>query len=199
MKRFSLLLSSIFAAVAASLCCILPLVLAGTGLGGLAAAAVFESWRPYLLALTAVLLVTGLALAYRESKRECAPGDVCAAKPKNRRNVLTFGVVAGLVVAIAAFPYYSGVVVQAMSPAKAKSKESTKGSLVTTSFAVTGMTCPSCASGLEASFRNLPGVKEARVDYDAKRATITYDTIKQNEQALKKLITDVGYGVKNDK
>lgn len=196
MNRFGLLLTSVFTAIAASLCCILPLIAAATGIGTLAAAVAFESWRPYLLGCTAMLLVVGLILAYRESRQTCAPGTACATKTGSRWNVLTLALLAASVVAIAAFPYYSGAVVQAMSTSKTKSKESAKGSFVTTSFAVTGMSCASCASGLEASFRNLPGVKEAKVDYDAKRATITYDPVKQSEDVLKKLVTDAGYGVK---
>ena len=50
---------------------------------------------------------------------------------------------------------------------------------------------------LEASFRNMAGVKEAKVDYDAKRAIISYDPARQNEQALRKLITDAGYSMRS--
>ncbi len=48
-KRKWLLGASVAAAVGASLCCILPIVAAATGLGTIAAGVVFEQWRPYLL------------------------------------------------------------------------------------------------------------------------------------------------------
>ncbi|MBN9661639.1 MAG: heavy-metal-associated domain-containing protein [Acidobacteria bacterium] len=194
MRRTVLLLSSVLAAAAASLCCILPLVAAVTGFGALAAAAQWESSRPYLLGVTAVLLVSGLLLVHRDSKAACVPGEACASKGSGRWNILAVVCIAGLVIGIASFPYYSGTAVLAMNSENEKQKG--KGAAVTKTLTVTGMTCPACASGLEASFRNLPGVKEAKIDYNAKRATITYDPAKQTLQDIKKLITDSGYQVK---
>ena len=194
MKRTGMFLSSVVAAVAASLCCFLPLVAGVTGLGTLASATRWESLRPYLLALTALLLLSGLLLVYRDSKRACAPGEACASKSASRWNVWSVACVTALVIGVAAFPYYSGAAVQAMSDEK--TKENGTGPVVTKIIFVSGMTCAACGSGLEASLRNLPGVKKAAVEYNANRATITYDPAKQTERAIKKLITDAGYQVK---
>jgi len=87
MRRIGVFLSSVVTAVAASLCCILPLVAGVTGVGTLAAAGEWERLRPYLLAVTALLLLAGLLLAYRDSKRACAPGEACTAKGSSRWNV----------------------------------------------------------------------------------------------------------------
>ena len=195
MKRTGLFVSSVVAALAASLCCILPIIAAVTGAGTLAAATQWESWRPYLLALTALLFLSGLLLANRDSKSACAPGEACTSKGPSRWNVWSLVFVAALVIGVAAFPYYySGEAVRAMNDDKAKDVGT--GPVVTKTFWVSGMTCAACASGLEASFRNLPGVKKATVEYNAKRATITYDPAKQTEQVIRKLITDAGYQVK---
>jgi hypothetical protein len=47
---------SVFAAIVASFCCILPIVFALTGFAILGASALFDAWRPYLLGLTFGLL-----------------------------------------------------------------------------------------------------------------------------------------------
>ena len=194
MRRTLVIGSSVLTAFAASLCCILPLIAAAGGVAVLGVSAVFETWRPYLLFATAILLLGGVFLAYRDYRRGCASGSFCETKPVTKWNFLSLGLSATMVFFLALFPYYSGSVVQAMKAPKAK-KESPNTSTQTASFGISGMTCPSCAKGLEASFRNMPGVKEAKVDYDAKQATVTFDPAKQSDESIKKLVAEAGYTV----
>ena len=194
MRRTLLIGSSLLSALAASLCCILPLVAAAGGVAVLGASAAFEAWRPYLLFATAVLLLGGVFLAYRDYRRGCAPGSLCDTKAVSKWNFLSLGLAAVMVLFLALFPYYSGSVIQAIGAPKAKN-ESPNASTQTASFGISGMTCPSCAKGLEASFRNMPGVKEAKVDYESKQATVTFDPAKQSDEALKKLLAEAGYTV----
>src|SRR5581483_10595438 len=69
-----LAVGSVFSAILASFCCILPIVFALTGFSILGASALFDAWRPYLLAFTVALLGLGFYFAYRPSKESCAPG-----------------------------------------------------------------------------------------------------------------------------
>lgn len=200
MRRTILFGSSLVTAFAASLCCILPLIAAMGGVAVLGVAATFESYRPYLLFATAVLLLGGAIVAYRDYRRGCRPGSVCETKPVTRLSVLSLGVLATLVVFLATFPYYAGSVVQAFAAAPdvksaPSGKKESAGSLRTVQFGISGMTCPSCARGLEASFQNMPGVKEAKINYDKKQATVRFDPEKQTEEAVKKLVADAGYTV----
>jgi len=81
-KRKGLLLgASVAAAIGASLCCILPIVAAVTGAGAIATGVAFEKWRPYLLGLTGLLLAGGFLLAWRDHRKACAAGSLCATKP----------------------------------------------------------------------------------------------------------------------
>ena len=57
-------------AIAASLCCVGPVVVALLGTGGAIAVAKLEPWRPYLLGLGVVILGIAFWLAYRS-------GGVC--------------------------------------------------------------------------------------------------------------------------
>jgi copper chaperone CopZ len=111
MKRETTLLASVIAAITSSLCCLGPIVAAVFGLGGFGAAAVFEAWRPYLLGLSFGLLGLGFYFTYRKPEEHCADGSVCATRPSvGRWNKILLWLATGLVVAFAAFPYYSGAV-----------------------------------------------------------------------------------------
>ena len=59
----------------ASLCCIGPIAFAGLGLGVFTAGAFFDSARPVLAILLAVLGVAGLILAYRKREVACEDGS----------------------------------------------------------------------------------------------------------------------------
>ena len=95
------------AAVAASACCIGPVVLSLAGAGALGAAAVrLEPVRPYFLALTGVLLAAGFYVTYRRpSLADCGPDSTCA--PGTNRTAKMLLWVAALIVALlVTFPYY---------------------------------------------------------------------------------------------
>lgn len=193
MRRSYLLGSSLLAAFAASLCCILPIIAAVTGVAALGAAARFEHYRPYLLGLTGFLFVVGAVRAYRDSRRACEPGSLCEVKPVGRWNILALSVLGVLVVALAAFPLYSGRIAEAVSPRHAPKVTAQSA---TTAFLVPDMDCPACAAGLRASFEKLPGVNHAAVDYNTRRVTITYDPTRQQPQAFAKIVAGAGFHVK---
>jgi copper chaperone CopZ len=96
---------------------------------------------------------------------------------------------------LAAFP----VTAQVAARTPAQSAEPAKQKQATLQMRIAGMTCAACAKGLEASFKNMPGVEKAAVDYKAGQATITFDPAKQNADSLSKLVTRCGYEVKETK
>ena len=194
MRRSFLLGSSVIAAFAASLCCILPIVAAVTGLAALGAAARFERFRPYLLVITAALFVVGVVVAYRDSRRACDTESMCATKPVSRWNILALSVLGVLILALATFPAYSGRVAEAVAhhpPVKPIS-----GQTITASFLIPDMDCPACAVGLRASFERLPGVASATVDYPTRRANIIYDPRRQQPEVFSKIVSNAGFHVK---
>ena len=103
---------SVFAAIIASFCCILPIVFALTGFSILGASALFDAWRPYLLGVTFGLLGLGFYFAYRPRREQCAPGSACAIPTTNRSGRLMLWIATAAVVLFAAFPYYSGAVAE---------------------------------------------------------------------------------------
>jgi mercuric ion transport protein len=67
-------------ALAASSCCIVPLVLFTLGIGGawIGNLAALEPYQPYFLAVTAAFLGVGYYLVYRQPKVACEDGMACA-------------------------------------------------------------------------------------------------------------------------
>jgi copper chaperone CopZ len=186
---------SLIAAGAASLCCILPVLATVAGAGAIAAGAVFDRWRPYLLGLTGLLLAGGFVLAWRDRRTACAPGSLCATKPMSRWNSIALGILATSVVALAAFPYYSGAVARLVVRQPGPALAVASANLSTVAFQVPDMDCPACAVALSAAFRTLPGVVDAKLDVDSRKAEVTFDRSAENVAALKKVITDAGFHV----
>jgi mercuric ion transport protein len=73
-------------ALAASSCCILPIVLFGLGVSGawIGNLTQLAPYQPYILAATLAFLGGGYWLVYRASQAACADGAVCTRKLPSR-------------------------------------------------------------------------------------------------------------------
>lgn len=104
-KNLFLNAGAVLAAVGASLCCILPVVVAVLGVGSAALGAQLELFRPWLGGLTVIFLGFAFYQAYKPV--ECEPGEVCAIPASRRRHRIVLWIVAAVAIALMAFPYYS--------------------------------------------------------------------------------------------
>ncbi len=65
----------------------------------------------------------------------------------------------------------------------------------TATMTIDGMMCPDgCAKVIEGKLGRLDGVAEAKVDYESKVATITFDGDVQNVENMTKMIEGIGDG-----
>ena len=97
----------VLGALAASSCCILPLVLFGMGAGGawIGTLSALSPYQPIFIAITVGFLGTGFYLVYRKPAADCAADGACA-QPLPRRSVkLVLWAATVLGAAAAAFPY----------------------------------------------------------------------------------------------
>jgi mercuric ion binding protein len=58
---------------------------------------------------------------------------------------------------------------------------------------VQNMTCSLCPVTVQKSLEKVPGVSQARIDFEKKTATVTFDADKATEAALVRATTDAGY------
>ncbi|MFQ5510178.1 MAG: mercuric transporter MerT family protein [Leptospirillia bacterium] len=91
---------SVAGALAASSCCILPLVFLGLGVGGawVGNLTALAPYQPFFLAGTAVLLWTGFRMVRRRSESVCAAGT-CASPMSQRAMKVSLWLATALVVA----------------------------------------------------------------------------------------------------
>jgi mercuric ion transport protein len=86
-RRQSLMAAGgLLGALAASSCCILPLVLFGLGVSGawIGNFTRLAAYQPYFIAATLAFLGYGYWLVYRSSTRACVDGEACARPLPNR-------------------------------------------------------------------------------------------------------------------
>jgi mercuric ion transport protein len=195
MKSRKLFLASIVAAVAASLCCILPIAFAILGVSVVGASAAFTAWRPYLLGITGLLLAAGFYFAYRPRKGECAAGETCAIPSTQRRSRTTLWIGTALVIAFVAFPEYSGPVARWLLPGgrAAAAPATAAGKLAEAKLAIQGMDCPACAVAITHNLQNTPGVVSARVLYSSGRAVVRYRAGAVSTRQLVQAVAAAGY------
>lgn len=92
-KKSTLLsVSAVLAALGASVCCTLPIVVAVLGVGSAALATTLEPLRPWLIGLTVLLLGFAFYRSYRPIP--CEPGETCAVPAGLRRQRLILWIVA---------------------------------------------------------------------------------------------------------
>lgn len=194
MNDRSFLGASVVAAFVASLCCVLPIVFALGGFAVVGATAFFASLRPYLLAVTFLLLGAGFYFAYRRPREACEPGSACARPTVSRFGRIGLWLATALVIAFAAFPYYSGQVADLLAPRKTAVAAGRSSEAVQhIRFAVLGMDCPACAKAVETKLMALPGVRSASVSYEQGKAEVEYDPASVSVDQLQQAIADAGY------
>ncbi|WP_445504685.1 mercuric transporter MerT family protein [Microvirga sp. G4-2] len=97
----------LLAAVGASSCCILPLVLFGLGVSGawIGNLTALAPYQPAFVAVAVAFLTFGFWRVYRYPKAACAPGSSCARPGSNRIARIGLWAAAVLVLAAVTFPY----------------------------------------------------------------------------------------------
>ena len=97
---------TLLGAVAASSCCILPLILFSLGVSGawIGNLAILEPYRPLFIGAALVAMFFAYRRIFRPAQ-ECKPGEVCAVPQIRRGYQLMFWIVAALVLVALAFPY----------------------------------------------------------------------------------------------
>lgn len=108
-KKATLLnVSAIAAALGASVCCTLPIVVAVLGVGSAALGAALAPLTPWFTGLTVLLLGFAFYRAYRPVP--CEPGEACAVPASRKRQRLILWIVTLVALLLVTFPYYSAFV-----------------------------------------------------------------------------------------
>ncbi len=198
--------AGLLAAIAASLCCITPVLAV---LGGLSGIASTFSWldplRPYLIGFTSIVLGYAFYNAYKpkmEDDVECAcepahpaGGDDESPAKKNFLNSKAFlWIVTGVSILMFTFPSYSHIFFPDTNKNIVVVNEN---NIVDVKLYIQGMTCTGCEESVEYTLRNQGGVLSAVSSYETGIANVKYDRSEVKPEQLAQAIEDkVGYKVK---
>lgn len=210
-KNNKLVGAGVLSAVAASLCCITPVLALVAGTSGLASTfSWLEPARPYFIGIT--ILVIGFAW-YQKLKPRSAEEIACACEEGKEKTPFmqtkTFlGIVTVFSALMLAFPYYSGSffpennkqVVIVESADKEDTPEDKPmiikaENVATVELDIKGMTCPACNYTVQNAALDVPGVFESKADFKTGKAIVKYDKSKSNEEEIIKSINTTEYEV----
>jgi mercuric ion transport protein len=183
--------TSILTSIAASLCCIPPILALIAGTSGIASSfSWIEPFRPYLIAITLVVLVFAWYQKLKPAKIDCdCPSDE---KVKFLQSKLFLALVSVFALVMLALPYYS----KFFYPSDKNASEiDISTNTVSMEFMISGMTCTSCEVHVSHKVSKLEGVFSTNVSYKNGNARIEYDPRLTNEMEIKKAIAATGYKV----
>jgi mercuric ion transport protein len=188
----SLIGTGIFTSIAASLCCIPPVLAIVAGSTGFASTfSWIEPFRPYLVGST--ILILGFAWYQKlKSNEEIDCNCEVDTKPKFIQTKMFLGIVTGFAILMLAFPYYSNVFFSKTDKQIILSEES---NLQSVEFKIEGMTCQSCADHVDQEVFKIDGVISTRSSYDEENAIIEFDRSQTDLSEIKKAINSTGYHV----
>ena len=114
-KEKYLAAGGVLGAIAASSCCVLPLLLVSLGVTGtwIGSLSVLAPYKPVFVAATAALLGYGYYLVYWKPQHACAPDEACARPLPNRFVKLALWAATVLVVVAASFDYIAPLLLRA--------------------------------------------------------------------------------------
>lgn len=188
----------IFAAIAASLCCITPLLALLAGASGAASSlAWLEPLRPYLIGLAIATL--GFAWYRSLSTKEntaCNSDGTCTVEKKSFLASKTFLIIITIAaIALIAFPYYATIFYP--KPQKQNTVVVESKNINTASFTIKGMTCKGCETEVNNELYKVSGVIDAQTFYDKGTSIVKFDKSKATVEQLKSAIAQTGYKVTN--
>ncbi len=185
---------SILSAIAASLCCITPVLALISGVGGIASSfSWLEPARPYLLGIT--ILVLGFAW-YQKLKPRTAEELQCACeedeKPPFLQTKKFLGIVTVFAFLMMAFPYYGSIF---YPKADKEVVIVSADNIQEVTLSVSGMTCASCEEHVKHAVNELPGILSVSASSDEGIANVKFDKSKTDKSAITEAIDATGYKV----
>ena len=188
--------AGVLSAIAASLCCITPVVALLAGSSSIAAnLSWIEPARPYLIALSIAVLLFAWYLKLKPANTN--NGD-CTCETTKRtlflRSKTFLGIVTVFAILMMAFPlyaklFYPGPKVQVDTVA-AGNKQQVK-------FIIQGMTCEGCEEHINNELSKLRGVLAYKTSYVNRNSLVSFDKSKVDLKTIEATINKTGYKVKS--
>jgi mercuric ion transport protein len=191
----SLMSATVFSAIAASLCCIVPVIAVLAGGGSIASNfSWMEPARPYLIGLSMAVLAFAWYLKLKPVKTNDIDCNCEAKKPSFLQSKTFLAIVTVLATLMMSFPLYAGIFspnskAQSVAPVNTDNKKQVK-------FTIQGMTCAGCEVEVNNELSKVSGVLAYKTSYASKSSLVTYDALKVDVKTIQAAIAKTGYIVK---
>jgi len=188
--------TGVLAALAASSCCIPPVIAAIAGVGGAAGTLSWmEPLRPYLIGL-AVIAIGYAWYSHLKPKKDDDPMAIgCGCDIEKPKWYQTKGFLVGMTLFAAisiGFPYYSGIF---FPDSKQEVVISDSSKLQKINVSIDGMTCDACQHHVNSAVNALPGIVVVNSSYKKGNAEVEFDNTQTNIAEIEKAINSTGYKV----
>jgi mercuric ion transport protein len=194
MSTMRLMGAGAFTAIAASLCCITPVLALIADSGGIASSfSWIEPARPYLIGIT--ISVLGFAW-YQKLKPISVDECGCAVeeKPKFIQSKTFLLIITIFAVLMMTFPSY----VKVFFPKNEKlTAVIEKSNIQTVELSIKGMSCEACEEEVNHDVNKLPGILQSIVSYKNRNAIIKFDLSKTTIKDITNTVNATGYKVIN--
>ena len=196
------LAAAIGAAVAASVCCLGPIVLIGFGASGawMSRLSLLEPIRPLLILMTGGFLGYSFANIYVNSAtpQTCEPGSLCADSRTAKMNKFALWGGTIFVAAMLMAPSLIGVMDGAKNTAvreaeEVKGLQESGGIRQRVVLSIDNMTCAGCSSTVRGALSALDGVTVVAVTSEPPRAVVEFERGTVSIATLTDATTEVGY------
>ncbi|MFL1895266.1 mercuric transport protein MerTP [Aquimarina sp. 2-A2] len=184
--------TTIITAIAASLCCIAPVLALIAGTSVIASTfSWIEPFRPYLITITILLLASAWypKLKRKKGNIDCECEDGAPTFFHSKKFLLLVTLFAGLMLA---FPYYSQIFYPSINNEILAVKES---NISKVEFTIKGMTCGGCEAHIESEVYKLNGILEVKATYKKGNTVVKYDNTKVTNKEIEVAIGKTGYKI----
>lgn len=184
--------AGLLTAIAASSCCIVPVLALFAGINGFASTIVWlEPFRPYFIGFA--ILVIGFAW-YQKLKPQKQTDCDCETdkKPKFFQSKFFLAIVTVFTCLMLLFPLYAHV----FYPKTEKQIiEARTENVKTAEFSISGMTCSGCEEHINQELNKLLGIIKTTASYNNRNVIVEFDSSKTNIGEIEKAINGTGYSV----
>ncbi|HUC81530.1 MAG TPA: mercuric transport protein MerTP [Flavisolibacter sp.] len=191
--------AGVLSAIAASLCCITPVIALIAGSSSIAANfAWIEPARPYLLGLSIAVLALAWYVKLKPSKSTDMDCNCETTKKTPFLQTKTFlSIVTVFAILMMTFPLYAKVFypkpkAQAATVAVVDNKQQVN-------FTIQGMTCEGCEEHVNNELSKVNGVIAYKTSYANRSSLVTFDKSKVDAKTIEAAINKTGYTVKDYK
>ena len=186
--------TGLFAAIAASSCCIPPVIALIAGVGGSASALSWmEPFRPYLIGLAVVAIGYAWYNYYKLKNTDDCDCEIDEKPRWFQTKGFLIGITLFAVVSIA-FPYYASIF---YPDNKKEVVIVNQSNIQTVNFDVKGMTCASCEQHVTHAVNELEGIVNVATSFEKANAKVEFDNSKTTKEDIEKAINSTGYKVIN--